>query len=102
MCQNAVDSVPTERISIKLNDGHYLVAEHNSDPTFNNEIYIGLDDENGCFVQDLAIVRQAYTFKGPLDGVNYIPEKYQVLVFGDSDDEDFTEKFEIDLKSYEE
>ena len=83
-------------IKIPVGNGINIVAEQGTDSSFPREIYIGLVNDNDMWLQDLAIVRQAYNLSsGDDDGGEYIDGKYQVLVFSDKDNEDYTHKFDI-------
>ena len=78
-------------MKIKLNNGFNLVIEQNTDPDYQNEIIIYLTDKNNVITQDLTIVRH-------LDNGN----KFEVIVFADKDNEDYTDKFEIEIYKFEE
>lgn len=52
-------------------------------------------DRNGVWYQDLAIVRNAYTYNG--DTVEWKDEEFEVLVYSDKDNEDFTHDFSIGI-----
>lgn len=84
------------RIVIHLPNGFDLVAEQNTDPNYLNEIFIGITDGNGAWWQDLAIVRNAYTYNNNLD-VEWKDEEFEVLVYSDKDNEDFTHDFSIGI-----
>lgn len=84
------------RIVIHLPNGFDLVAEQNTDPKYSNEIFIGITDGNGVWWQDLAIVRNAYTYNNNLD-VEWKDEEFEVLVYSDKDNEDFTHDFSIGI-----
>lgn len=74
-----------------------LVAEKGVDNNY-REIYLGLEDKNGVWLQDLAIIRQKYHYD---EYSNIINEKgINVMVYSDANDEDYTHKFDIDI--YEE
>lgn len=74
-----------------------LVAEKGVDNNY-REIYLGLEDKNGVWLQDLAIIRQKYHYD---EDSNVINEKgINVMVYSDANDEDYTNKFDIDI--YEE
>lgn len=84
------------RISIPLSNGFYLVAERNTDPNYNREIFIGITDGNGVWWQDLAVVRNAYKYDHDLN-VIWKDEEFDVLVYADKDNEDFTHDFTVGL-----
>ena len=84
------------RIEISLPNGMKLVAEQNQDPNYDKEIYIGLETLDGSWYQDLAVVRNAYFINDNLQTV-WDSAKMEVLVYADENDEDYTNKFSIDI-----
>lgn len=84
------------RIEINLPNGMKLVAEQNQDPNYDKEIYIGIETSDGCWHQDLAIVRNAYSINDQLQTM-WDTGKMEVLVYADENDEDYTNKFSIDI-----
>ena len=83
---------PLDVINIKLDERTSLVVWKNYDPDFNEiSVYITKD---GYIYQDLALVRQKYKFDDEGEIV-HIPGEYEVLVWADKDNEDYTDKFEI-------
>lgn len=84
-----------ERITIPLQTGFQLIAERNTDPNYRNEIFIGITDGNGVWWQDLAVVRNAYQIDG--DKVVWKDDEFDVLVYSDKDNEDFTHDFTVGL-----
>lgn len=83
------------RIVIDLPNGFQLVAERNTDPNFKNEIFIGITDGNGVWWQDLAIVRQAYEITQ--EKTEWKDDEFDILVYSDKDNEDFTHDFTVGL-----
>lgn len=74
-----------------------LVAEKGTDESY-HEIFIGLEDKDGVFIQDLAIVGQKYHYT---DDAEVVQDKgINVMVYADKNNEDYTNKFEIGI--YEE
>lgn len=83
------------KIVIELPNGYQLVAERNTDPNYQNEIFIGISDGNGVWWQDLAVVRNAYVIDG--DDIVWKDGEFDVLVYSDENNEDFTHDFTIGL-----
>ena len=83
------------KIVIPLNNGYKLVAEQNTDSEYNKEIFVGIESESGSWFQDLVVVRP--TYKLDKEHVEFSSDKFEVLVFGNGDEEDFTDHFEIGL-----
>lgn len=86
-----------KRIVINLPNGFRLVAEQNQDPEFQNEIYVGIETDDGVFYQDLAVIRNAYSISENLRVV-WRPDMLEVLVYADEDDEDYTNKFSVGIR----
>lgn len=74
-----------------------LVAEKGIDDNY-REIYLSLEDKNGVWLQDLAIVGQQYHYDEELNVVN--DRGIDVKIYADSNNEDFTDEFRINI--YEE
>ena len=74
-----------------------LVAEKGIDNNY-REIYLSLEDKNGVWLQDLAIVGQQYHYDAELNVVN--DRGIDVKIYADSNNEDFTDEFGINI--YEE
>ena len=74
-----------------------LVAEKGIDNNY-REIYLSLEDKNGVWLQDLAIVGQQYHYDEELNVVN--DKGIDVKIYADSNNEDFTDEFGINI--YEE
>ena len=81
-----------KKISLPLTGGKKMVAEINPDPDY-KEIWIYLEDENGCVTQDLAVIGEKYSYTD--EGVS--PEEGYVLrVYADKDSEDYSDSFEVE------
>ncbi len=87
------------RIVIPLDNGYKLIAEQNTGE-FDKEFYIGVETESGAYIQDLVIVLPTYTFKD--ESVKFDSDKFEMLVFADSESEDYTNKFVVPLKNDDE
>ena len=88
----------SQKIDIDIGGGLRLVAETGSDPDYDREIYIGVVDENDTWLQDLAIVRNSYMYEDTPDGdwaVKWYEGLFDVLVYSDENNEDFTHDFRI-------
>lgn len=82
---------PTQ-ISVPVGNGKTITAEIGEDHDY-KEIYVGVT-EGDCWLQDLAIVRNAYETTKDLE-VKQL-DYAEVLVYGDANDEDYTKRFEVD------
>ena len=76
-----------------------LVVEKNPDPSF-KEFFVALEDKNSDWLQDIAVIGQNYSISSSLDIVQ--KDQIRVLVYGDKDNENYTDKFVIGLHSPEE
>lgn len=82
-----------ERIAIDLPNGLKLVAEQNQDHNFRNEIFVGIENGDGVWLQDLVIIRNAHSTNN-IFGVAWCPNLMEVLVYAD----DYTDKYAIDIR----
>lgn len=89
------DSDFGERVSVALPDGHTLVAELSSNSDFPYQLYVGLEDESGSWVQELMRVGNAYTFTAGDTDPQYLPGVLDAYVWADPYDEDYTENYTI-------
>ena len=86
-----------DRIEIPLANGLKLVAERGANPDYPKEMYIGVEDGSGVWIQDLAIVMDAYRYDA--DGkVEYTNDSFKLMLFEDSNDEDCTQEIYIRLR----
>lgn len=70
-----------------------LIAEKGADPNY-KEIFIGLEDSNGIWSQDIAVIGEKYHYEGD----NVILDKgVSVKLYSDKDQEDYTHDFEIGI-----
>lgn len=78
-----------ENKKIKIDLGFAsLVVEAGNDQM--KEVYVGLEDSNGAWFQDLTVIGH--------DGENIAyDEGIRVRVFADKDNEDYTHSFDIDI-----
>lgn len=89
------------RLELPLEDGRKLVAEGPLDPNFPHELAVGLVDKEGIWEQDLVVVRQSYR----LDGSKVIYENgapFDIYVYANKDNEDWTDNFVVDQWEEEE
>jgi len=83
------------KIVIPLDNGYRLIAEQNTDSEFNKEIFVGIETDTGAYHQDLAIIRPTYSFEN--DNVKFNSDAFEILVFGDEKQDDYTDKFTVPL-----
>lgn len=70
-----------------------LVAEKGADPNY-KEFFIGLENENGMFYQDIAVIGEKYHYEGD----KVVPDKgISVRVYSDETQEDYTHNFDIGI-----
>ena len=77
----------SQKIDIDIGGGLRLVAKQDSAP-YDREICIGVTDENGEWLQELALVRNAFMFEDTLDGewaVKWYEGLFDVLVWPEAD-----------------
>ena len=77
---------------VDLAEGFKIIVEQNTGD-YDKEIFIGVENPSGSYIQDLAIVRPVHT---SVEGkIVYSSEEFEVLVYGDAEDDNYTEKFGI-------
>lgn len=81
------------RIEMELNDGDKLVAEVNPNKPF-REIFIGIKNKDGVWVQDLACVGQDYEINDDLT-ISNVDNFYKIRVWADHKSDDLTHSFLI-------
>ena len=81
-------------IKIKLPNNLYLTVENDPNLYGFHEVFVGITDENDRWLQDLAVVRDAYHYE---NGKVKLDNKIAVLVYADSEDDDYTNEFTIDF-----
>lgn len=86
-----------KRIVINLSNGFRLVAEQSQVPEFRNEIYVGIETDDGVYYQDLAVIRNAYSINENLRVV-WNPDILEVLIYADKNDEDYTNKYSVGIR----
>lgn len=85
------------KIEVKTTFGS-IVVEVGADPNY-NELYVDAYGKNGEFLQTLACVRESYHY----DNTKSVKEevvnegKAEILVWGNKLNEDYTDKFTIEL-----
>ena len=84
------------RIVLELPNGYKLVAEPNAYPEYANEIFIGVCTPDNTWVQDLAIVRNAFDYDDN-DKVVWKDGEFEVCVYADKHRDDYTYKFPIGI-----
>ena len=87
-------------IRIPLSDGNYLVAWRNTAQDYNKEIFIGIE-HNGVWAQDLAVVRPRYTYDSEDGSVIFKDDLFDVFVYSDCDQEDYTDEFAIGMYQWD-
>ena len=87
------------KIAIPLGNGYVLTAEQNADSKWSKELFVGIENETGKYIQDLAVIRPSYHYEE--DEVVFNDDKFEVMVFGNEDEDDYTEIFEIGLNKDE-
>lgn len=85
---------------------HKIIAEiiDCSSPEFPPELVVYLCNENDVIIQDICVVRSHYEYKQTLHDLEFTIDNdfIDCLVYGDSDYEDYTNKFVIGIHKDEE
>lgn len=85
-----------KKLIIQLGDKK-IVAEiyNNNGPEIPPELCVYLEDEDGAIIQDICLVRPHYDYIKKSSEFETDNNFVDCLVWGDSDDEDYTNKFVI-------
>ena len=82
-----------ERVhEIILSTGNKLVIEKEDDE--DKSVIISLEDNNGKWIQNLAIVEEEWSEIGPI-GHTTIPNLFRIFVYGNPESDDCTEVFQV-------
>lgn len=66
-------------------------------PDIPPELYVGVEDKNGRFVQDICLVRQSMSHNRVTHATDIGDNAVQCLVWGDPNDDDITNDFIIGI-----
>lgn len=92
---NVTEPSPVDSVEVPLPNGCILCAENDIEADSDHPaIYIGLK-KDGVYFQDLVAVRAKYHYENS-DTPVIEDGKYEILVFGDAKNEDYTDRFEVD------
>lgn len=85
------------RIEIPVGNGLKIVAEQNSDPNYDREIYVGIEDADGAWIQDLTCIANEYKYDS--DGqVEWNDGVFRVIVWSSHYTDDSTDEFTVRLR----
>ena len=90
----------TNKIEKTLNNGFKLVAELSIDPEI-PEIYVGLENPEGIWVQDLTVVRPKYEISKKDGNIKIDNNTMEMLIYGDELSEDYTHRFTVGIYEQE-
>lgn len=82
-------------IEIELPNGYKLVAVQNENEQYPYEMFIDIFDRAGMWHQELAVVRPSYRLEG--GEVIWSDDSFDILVYSDANNEDFTHDFTVGL-----
>lgn len=82
------------RIQVPLAGGEMLSIYQNADPGFPHEVFVEVIGADGKWQQDIACIRNEID-RGKDGSLHVLKDRYEVLVWGDGESEDYTEKFLI-------
>lgn len=82
------------RIQVPLTGGEMLSIYQNADPGFPHEVFVEVIGADGKWQQDIACIRNETNW-GKDGSLHVLKDRYEVLVWGDGESEDYTEKIPI-------
>ena len=91
------------RLTIQLGNKK-IVAEiyDNNGPEIPPEMCVFLEEEDGTIIQDICLVRPHYDVNHKTKEFETNNDFVDCLVWGDSDDEDYTNKFVVGIHEWKE
>lgn len=87
-------------IRIEIGNGNKLVVMQNPDPDFSKEVFAMIEDKDGRWIQDLAIIRPSYHYADNEKGEpvpKFSKNTFDIIVYADCGNDDYTNKFEVRL-----
>lgn len=91
----------TNSIELPIGENKLVAFVNDWDDGTPKEIFVSLVDKNGNCFQDICMVRQSYKYNTQKRQFDVSDNKVDCKVWNNSDDEDYTDKFEIDIKDEE-
>ena len=91
------------KLTIQLGNNK-IVAEiyNNNGPEIPPELCVFLEDKDGRIIQDICLVRPHYDINSKTREFETNNDLVDCLVWGDSNDEDYTNKFVVGIHEWEE
>ena len=89
------------KLAIQLGSKKIVAEIYNNDPGIPPELCVYLQDEDGSIIQDICLVRPYYEYNQLSGDFDVNNEFVDCLVWGDSDDEDYTDRFTIGIHERE-
>ncbi len=89
-------------LSVDLPNGLRLIVEQSTDPAYPYELYVGLADSSGVWLQTVAVIRDHYYYTADDDGPKWSEDMFDLMVYQNPYMEDYTELFEINMACREE
>ena len=91
-----------KKIAVMLPNGLHLVVEQSTDPVYPYELYVGLEDSSGVWLQTVSVIRNHYCYTSDGDGPKWSDDTVDLMVYENPYVEDYTEHFEIEMACREE
>ena len=93
----------TNRLTIQLGNKKIVAEIYNDNrPEIPPELCVFLEDENGAIIQDVCLVRPHYDYKEAVGEFEINNDLVDCIVWGDSNNEDYMDKFVISIHEWEE
>lgn len=92
----------SKKIKVDLGNGFKLVAETAIDENYPREMFVYIEDKDGVASQDLVIVRNKYHYDENKNGLVYDDGKIEMCIYGDENQEDYTDLVEVGIFTGEE
>lgn len=88
-------SIKNNKIEIPIGNNFIVVEAYQADENLPTELTVYIKSKDGTILQDICLIREHYDYKNS----SFIKDSKSVdcLVWGESDNEDFTDDFRINI-----
>ena len=90
------------RLTIQLGNNKIVAEIYDNGPDIPPELCVFLEDKDGIIIQDICLVRPHYEINSKTKEFETDNDLVDCLVWGNSDDEDYTDSFVVGIHEWEE
>ena len=85
----------TDSVLVWLDDKIGIAVEKSVNPSYPNEVYVGLMTKDGVWFQDIVMVRTPYEYTD--DGIDFKKDQIEILSYEDENSEDYTRNVKVPI-----